>query len=339
MIRTRRSFMGTVAVALASPSFAWAQGTERVARVVVVRTVGQSRMDRRDPPARARMREWHVKMFAEKGFVEGRNLALDIVDLDLPDAEAERLAREIVAKRPDAILVGDDRIPLFKSLTTEVPLVFYQYGGDPVLSGIVPSYARPGGNVTGTALAPPGAENKGWEILKELRPSAKRLGVVWNAEELGEPWAPGERKRQSAAAARMGLECIEIVLPAGSQFPAVERAIRAAKVDLLDATSDTEEPWVPGLMRFVERTRLPTLWTHMGRVREGGLLSANPDTSQAYNDAIDIVVSILHGAKPATIPVRAPTRFVTAINMRTARAMGLQVPPSVLVRVTRVIDN
>jgi putative ABC transport system substrate-binding protein len=338
MIRTRRSLLGAIAATIAGPSIAWAQQTERVARVVIVRTIGQSRMDRRDPPARARVRDWHVSLFAEKGFVEGRNLSLDIVDLDLPEAEAERLAREIVAKLPDVILVGDDRISLFRKLTTELPLVFYQYSGDAVQDGIVRSYARPGGNVTGTALVQ-GFENKGWEILKELRPAAKRLGVIWQADDFAEPWAPAERKRQAREAAKLALECIELPFHAGVRFPVLERAIRAARIDLLDASSDTEEPWAVELMRFVERNRLPTLWTHVGRVREGGLLSANLSTGQAYSDAIEIAVSILHGAKPATIPVRTPTRFVTAINMRTARAMGLQVPPAVLVRATTVIDN
>src|SRR5262249_27508283 len=102
---------------------------------------------------------------------------------------------------------------------------------------------------------------------------------------------------------------------------------------------DPNGGWGPGLMRLVERSRLPTLWIHAGRVREGGLLSANGSTNESQVGAYVIAARILRGAKPGEIPVQTPTRYVIAVNLRTARAMGLTVPASVLVRATTVGDK
>jgi putative ABC transport system substrate-binding protein len=129
------------------------------------------------------------------------------------------------------------------------------------------------------------------------------------------------------------------VFPRTTAFAPVERVIRAAGIDMLDAGNDNEEPWFPDLMKFVARTRVPTLYGHVGRVRQGGLLSANASTGQAMVEAFAIAGKILRGAKPGDIPVSVPTRFVIAINKRTAREMGLVVPSSVLLRASTVIDQ
>jgi putative ABC transport system substrate-binding protein len=286
--------------------------------------------------------DWANKRFAEEGFVPGRDLRVEYVDLRLEDPDMSALegrARAMLASRPDVVIVGEDGIELLQRLTRTVPLVFYQFSADPVAFGLVESYGRPGGNITGTTYAAPGGEMKGWELLKELSPTARRIGTLWREWELGERWVPMVRSHEKAAARRLGLERVEIVFPRATTFAPIERVIRAAHVDVLDAGNDNEEPWFPELMKYVARTKLPALYGHVGRVRQGGLVSANASTGQAMVEAFAIAGKILRGAKPGEIPVSVPTRYVLAINLRTARAMGLAVPSSVLLRATTVIDQ
>ena len=184
----------------------------------------------------------------------------------------------------------------------------------------------------------PGADDKGWEVLRELSPKGKRIGVMWRDDQIPTPDYAIERARLKGSASRLGFEYVDIVFPKSAKFAPLERKLRDSRIDVL-VIGETDDPWVPDLMRFVQRARIPALWPHAGRVRDGGLCSANPSTGQAMTDAIAMVALILRGAAPATMPLRVPTRFVTAINLRTARAMGLEVPPALLVRATVVVDK
>jgi len=166
------------------------------------------------------------------------------------------------------------------------------------------------------------------------RPASRIMRVAIN--HLG-PWTPEVNDVQLAAATRLGLELVRIDLPANSAYPAIERAIRKAKIDLLCSTGG--EQWAPDLMRFLERARIPADWTSPEYVRQGGLLSSLPSWDGQYRIAVTIVARVLRGENPATIPVHAPTSFTTAINLRTARAMGLTVPPSILLRADVVFDE
>jgi putative ABC transport system substrate-binding protein len=286
------------------------------------------------------LRQGTAKLFAEQGFIERRNLALEYVDFDPSDmAEVERRARAVIARRPDVILVAGDNIGLFARLTKDIPIVFYYMGFDPLRAGYVQSYSRPGGNVTGIMFYPPGHELKGWELLKEMVPNARRIGVLEYQDDPGGPWTPDVRSMQLAAASRLGLELVRIAVPADSVFAVIERAIRDARIDLLAGNFDEDAPWTPDLMRFLERSRIPAAWSGPGIVRRGGLLSAGPSWAGQYTTAVTIVARVLRGASPATIPVHAPTSFTTAINLRTARAMGLTVPASILLRADVVVDE
>ncbi len=279
-------------------------------------------------------------MFAEEGWVDGRNFALEYVELGTLDpTEVERRARAVIAGRPDAILVAGDNIGRFARLTKQIPIVFYLMGFDPLRAGYVESYSRPGGNVTGIMFYPPGHELKSWELLKELAPKARRIGVMEEEDYPREDWYPERRDTELATASRLGLELVRIVVPTNSAYPAIERAIRKAKIDLLGSVHNDGAPWIPDLMRFLERSRIPAVWASPTSVREGGLLSSQPSARGQFRTAVKIVAMILRGANPATIPVHSPTSFTTAINLRTARAMGLTVPPSILMRADVVVDE
>jgi putative ABC transport system substrate-binding protein len=333
----RRALAGIAAALLA----AHARGAGKPKRVVFVPTAGAAREHQRLEGARERMVEWAEKVFSENGLVPGRDLAVEYVDLQLADLDLpaiEARAKALLARGPDLVLVGEDGIEVLARLTRIIPLVFYQFSGDPIVFGLVRSFNHPGGNVTGSTLAPPGAEIKGWELLRDLAPKARRLGVLWRKEDLGDPWAALELERQRAGAERLGFEWVQVVFARTPTLGPIERAIRAARVEALDANAELEDPWVKDLMRFVERSKLPTLWANQGRVRDGGLAAVHGSYGESMNEAIAIASRILRGAKPADIPVASPRRFVTAINQRTARAMGLEVPPAVRVRATIVVE-
>ncbi len=334
MDEVRRRVIGCSAAVLLGPALARAQPASRIMRVAFV---PNGSMSSRTAAQQLELRQVNAKLFAEQGFVEGRNLALEYVDLDHSDpTEAERRARAVIAGRPDAILVAGDNIGLFARLTKEIPVVFYYVGFDPLRAGYVESYSRPGGNVTGIMFYPPGHVLKSWELLKELAPKARRIGVIWFEDNLTGPWAPEMHDVALATASRLGLELVRIVVPTNSAYPAIERAIRKAKIDLLGNLGDGA---TPDLMRFLERARIPASWNGPGLVRQGGLLSSQPKGIGQRTIAVTIVGQVLRGANPATIPVHWPTSFTTAINLRTARAMGLTVPPSILLRADMVFDE
>jgi putative ABC transport system substrate-binding protein len=312
----------------------------RPKRIVYVPTAGFARMARRDRGMGERLLKWMGEEFAAMGLVPGRDVALEYVDLELTDLDRngiERRAKAMLSSKPDLVLVGEDGIEPLMRLTREIPLVFYEFSGDPVAMGLVKSFNRPGGNVTGTTLTAPDAIAKGWQMLRDLAPKAKRLGVMWRKEDLDDPWAIMDQGRQKTLATQLGFECVPVIYSQTRVLDPIERAIRAAHVDALDASAELEDPWKKDLMRFVERQRLPTIWPTYTHVREGGLLAVHGSFGESKRDALDMVARIVRGAKPGDIPVAFPTKIITAINMKTAQAMGLAVPESVLLRATMVV--
>lgn len=323
--------IGSGVIALLGPALGRAQPAPRVMRVAHITAAGMN----------LNWRERTTRWFAEEGFVEGRDLALEHVDLDSPSAgETERRARAVIAGRPDVILVAGNRIDLFVHLTSEIPIVFHSYGLDPVRRGFVESLRRPGRNVTGTTLWDESVMIKFWELLKELQPRAKRLGDLWDEDDLAalSPFMAEIRELRSTAASKLGLDKVEIVVPTKGGFPPVERAIRAAKIDVLHVATE-DVAWFPELRRFLERSRIPAMWQNVGLVRAGGLVSTHPSLEESVRVAVRIASQILRGANPAGIPVHFPTRFLTGINLRTARAMGLAIPSAVLLRADVVVDE
>jgi putative ABC transport system substrate-binding protein len=334
----RRRILAALAAAPLVPLLARAQARPKL--VVYIPTAGFARFCQREEGARERTIKWMGEELAARGVIPGRDLVLEWVDLELTDLDAkslEKRAQALLARSPDLILVGEDGIEGLMRLTKTVPLVFYEFSGDPVVFGLVKSYNHPGGNVTGSTLAAPGAEVKGWELLRALAPKAKRLGVLTRKEELDEPWSIADRDRMKTVATQLGFEFVQIPYPRSPTLAPIERAIRAAKVDVLDASAELEDPWVKDLMAFVQRSRLPTIWANQSRVRAGGLLAVHGSYGEAKVEALAIAARILRGAKPAEIPVAFPKRIITAINLRTAEAMGLPVPPSVVVSANVVV--
>ena len=330
--------------ALAGPMLprpARAQPAPRVMRVAFEDVIS----NRSDVPAELGVPGFDVAgWFAAEGFVEGRNLALEYMGLQKLVRQGSNWGqklREVVASRPDVILVigaGGPYLQTLKRLTSEVPIVFYILTTDPVRMGLVESLRRPGGNLTGTAWPPFEAITiKSWELLKELRPAARRIGALLGRDDVGGVWMAELRAAQIAAAARLGLERVEIVVRTTEGFAPVERAIRSAQIDLLDPENGTDWPWRADLLGFLARSGIPAVWDEVW-VKDGGLLSLNASFEELSREAVRIVAKILRGEKPATIPVYVATRFKITVNLRTARAMKLTIPPSILLRADVVVE-
>ncbi len=323
----RRTLLALGAIALCRPATVLAQNPARIARVVFA----QNNSER----ARKRFRA----LFAEYGWVEGRNIALSFVDIvGAPKAEAEARAREVVASRPDAILiVGSTEIGIFKRLTKDIPIVFYNLGFDPARLGLVESLRRPGGNITGTALHFERLWAKAWEMLKEIHPAMKRGGVLGEPIDLDDEVERGmdsiHRDAWRAAASRLGIEIREIVVPEKATLAMAEEAIRKSKSDALVIWM---EP--PGLIAFLEKARIPACGLRFAFAQNGGLLAVSFDWEEGDKQAVAIVARILRGESPATIPVYQHNDYGFAVNLRTARAMGITIPAAIRIQATEVIE-
>ena len=279
--------------------------------------------------------------YGEHGFVDGRDV--DIEAAALPGATAAEMephALELLRSRPNVVLLpGWDAIFLFRRLTREVPLVFVNFGGDPVGMGLVQSLRRPGGNMTGSAQNLMSMTPKLFELLRELRPGGRRGGVLVKESSLrGRHMEQGQREIERAGSL-LGLDIAAIVVPDEPSLAAVREALERARPDYLFVTDDLhDKPVLPELLAYLERTRLPTVYISRDLVRQGGLVSFTPDVAQGRKRAVEIATRILRGENPAAIPVYQTDRYHVTLNRRTARAMGLQVSPALLTRADEVVE-
>ena len=283
-------------------------------------------------------------LFAEHGWKDGANFLLEFVNLfqGSPD-EREKRARELIASRPAALVgPGDAGAPLLTRLTAEIPIVFYNYGASPVREGIVDSLRRPGRNVTGTTQALTEFVPKMWELVKEFRPDARRGGDLYGFVEGGDDrYRPQVLEQHAAAARALALSIVEIPVPRRASLEEACAAVDRARVEVIQVDDSIYgAPWMADLLKFLVRRAIPNVHPFPGPVRNsGGLLSLTPDFSEGERQGIAIVDRILRGERPATIPVYEVTRSRIVVNARTARAMGLKVPASILARANEVIDK
>jgi len=338
LARARFSVVALALTTLALPSLAL-DSPAALKRLVIVKC-GDGKF-----PDDVRKR-W-IQVFREEGLVDGRDAVLQFEERigGSPHGngpwtlDSEQRAREIIATRPAGIMACGSKIHLFKSLTQEVPLIFYGIGWDPVEWGLVQSYSRPGGNLTGAAFPEMQADGtyavdeKLLDLLRELRPLAKRVGRPYGEDELrdGDPSVTSEIAAWKKTMSKRGLEYVQIALPKDPGPAVVIDAIRRAKIDLLLFY----RPMSPEVRDFLVGEHIPFSG---GDIYHGGLVYFYASFDENLLNAAKIAVKVVRGADPATIPVRFPTRYYTRINLNTAREMGLIVPPSVLMQADEVID-
>jgi putative tryptophan/tyrosine transport system substrate-binding protein len=269
------------------------------------------------------------------GWIQGKNVVVErryannILDR-LPD-----LATELVRLHVDVIIATGTLAPLAaKQATSTIPIVMTA-AGDPLGTGLIASLARPGGNVTGLSLMAPDLGGKRLELLKEIFPGLSQAGVVWNA---ANPYSAVLFKQTETAAQTIGIRLHSIEVRAPDDF---NRAFEAAKPDL-GALIIVEDPLTVNYRKriadFAAANGLPAIYGLREFVGAGGLMSYGASLPDLYRRAARYVDRILKGAKPADLPVEQPTKFDLVINLKIAKALGLEVPPTLLARADEVIE-
>jgi putative ABC transport system substrate-binding protein len=326
----RRSFITLLGGAAAWPLAARAQQGERMRRIGVLSILAAD-----DPGGRAYLGAFQQEL-QQLGWIEGRNMRLD----HRPAAgDAERVrqyAADLAALAPDVILATSGTVlPALLQATRSVPIVFVQVI-DPVGAGFVDSLARPGGNVTGFLTFEFGISGKWLELLKQLAPRVIRAAVLRDPDI---PAGMGQFGALQSAAPSFGVA----LTPVGVRDPReIERAVTAfagsPNGGLIVTGSQLAAVHRDLIVRLAARHRLPAVYSDPYFVSGGGLLSYGPDRIAFYRHAAGYVDRILKGEKPADLPVQAPTRYELVLNLKTAKALGLTVPDTVLARADEVIE-
>src|SRR2546425_52155 len=326
----RRDFLIAAGALLAAPLAAEAQQAAKAARL------GYLAADRAANP---HLQEAFRQGLRELGYVEGRNLVIEYRDAEGKLERFPALAAELVALKVDVIVASGTLAALAaKQATRTVPIVFSP-AADPVASGLVTSVARPGGNVTGLSLLYSELVGKWLELLKQAIPGVSRVAVLWQPGAFGERTEKDMLKGVEVAARALGVR-LQFVETRGPEdfdraFSEMTRA-RAGALTVLPSNMFVSER--RRLVDLAAKNRLPAVYPWREIVDTGGLMSYGPNLADSYRRAATYVDRILKGAKPADLPVEQATKFELVINLKTAKALGLTIPQSVLGRADYVIQ-
>jgi putative ABC transport system substrate-binding protein len=329
----RRAFITLIGgAAVAWPLGVRAQPSEQMRRIGVLMGYAES-----DPEGQARVAAFREEL-RTLGRAEGRNIRMDTRWATPGDAQSrQRFAQELVALRPDLILShGTPSTATLLKQTRTIPIIFAGVS-DPVGSGFVASFPRPGGNVTGFITMEPTVSGKWLELLKEVAPRVARVALLFNptTATYAEYWLDPFK----AAAASFALEAIVAPVSDSSELESVLAAHAREPNGGLIAIPDTFlAAHRAEVTSLAARYRLPAVYAFRYFVDADGLMSYGSDQIDDYPRAATYADRILKGEKPADLPVQAPTKFELAINLKTAKTLGLTVPPTLLARADAVIE-
>jgi len=271
----------------------------------------------------------------ELGYVEGKNIAIEYRFADGKDDRLPELAAELVSLKVDIIVtIPATPASAAKNVTKTIPIVFVA-AGDPVGTGLVDSLARPGGNLTGLTILNPELSGKRLELLKETSPRITRVAFLFNPSGQTAQLILAETEK-AAKGLGLRIQSLEVRSP-GDFDGAFAAAIREGAHALIPAASPIINTHRARVIEFASKNRLPTIFGNPEGAEAGGLMSYAPDFAEQFRRAAVFVDKILKGAKPADLPVEQPTKFEFVINLKTAKEIGLTIPPSVLARANKVI--
>ena len=327
-MRRREFITSLVSTVTAWPFAGLAQVASKVYRIGILST---------DKPLPEPIFDAIVRALASHGYMPDRNVALELRASGDHWEQLPQLANDLVASNVDVILTFSCPAAVAtKNATTTIPIVVTESGGDPVATGLVKSLSRPSGNVTGVSdmaieLAP-----KRLEVLKAIVPTLRSVAMLWNVNDLGMTL----RYQAAADAARtIGAR----VQPLGVREPEdFDEAFASMVRDPPDAILMVSDALTRlnrrRVYEFAAEHRLPTTYERAAYVREGGLSALGPDLDEIYDRAAYLIDRLLKGAKPADLPFEQPTRFHLSVNLKTAKALGITVPASVIARADEVIE-
>ena len=330
-MRRRGALAAVLVLGAAGPLRTQAQQTARTWRVGLLLAGTET--------AVARQRAAIVERLATHGFAEGRNLRVDVRIGTFDRRMAANLAREVVASQPDAILVDTSPFALrVREATSTIPIVFTGVG-DPVGTGLVKSFARPGGNATGVHFSQLEVGAKRIELVRELLPRGRRVMVARDIAGASFDTLPHLRQ----VATRLGFELTEVSVNWSQGFQA--SALWSSAYERPDAIV-SEEPWkiygveyiADQIIRFATEQRIPSLFWEAELAERGATIAYGVDPARELGRATDQLVRVLKGAKPAELSVDQSTRYELVVNRKAAQAVGVSIPATILTRADRIID-
>jgi putative tryptophan/tyrosine transport system substrate-binding protein len=275
-----------------------------------------------------------VQRLRELGWIEGRNVAIEYRWAEGRSEHYADFAAEFVQLKVDVIVAPGGAVRAVKQATSVIPIVF-PVATDPVGSGFVESLARPGGNATGSSLQGSDLAGKRIELLREVLPNLHRLGIMANANYSA---AVLEMRKAQAAANKFNIESIIFEIRQADDIAPAFETLKGAADALYVAADPLTSTNSIRINALALGARLPTLQGYRENLEAGGLMSYGPNFTNLWRHSADFVDKILRGTKPADIPVEQPTKFELAINLKTAKAIGLKIPESFLVLADEVIE-
>ena len=276
-----------------------------------------------------------VRVLGERGYTLGQNLAFEPHGAMGQLNKLPGLLQEIKANKADAIVVVGFPVAL-AAKATGIPTVVAFGAGDPVATGLVDGLARPGGNITGISDVATTLSTKRLSLLKQLSPNMRRVAMLWNKDDLG----MSMRYEASASTAKsIGVVVQPLGVRAPDDFDEAFAAMKREPPDAILMVSDS----LTTLNRkrvfdFAAERKLPAIYEYDFLVRDGGLMSYGADLKESFERAGDLVARIFKGARPADLPFEQPTRYPFVINLKTAKAMGLEIPPMLVALADEVIE-
>ena len=326
----RRDFLGVLGGAAAWPVAARAQQPEQMRRIGVLMNTTAD-----DPQGQARIAAFQQGL-QQLGWVEGRNLRIEY-RWGAGDANLyRRYASELVAFAPDVLLAAGGTVAgALQQVTRTVPIVFGETS-DPVSRGLVASMAQPGGNTTGFVLYEFSMSGKWLELLKQIAPNVSRVAVVRDPVQFS---GVGEMAAIQTAAPSFNVEVSPVDARDAKEIErTITTFVRSSNGGLIVTLSGSAVGNRKSIISLATRHRLPTVYADRLFVTDGGLISYGPDIFDQYRKAAGYVDRIIKGEKPADLPVQQATKYDLVINLKTAKALGLTIPPSVLARADEVIE-
>ena len=318
--------------ALGGAAVAWplAARAQQPRKLQTIGFMGQS--------TRSAASEWvapFVQRLHELGWIEGRTVAIEYRWAEGREERIAQIAAELVRLKVDIIVTsGTPEVLAVKQATSVIPIVFAT-AGDPVATHLVDSLARPGGNVTGLSVQSDELAGKRIELLREVVPGLRRLAIMGNVDN---PFAALEMGEVQAAAGNVGLEVVTLEIRRTQDIVPAFETLKGRSEALylcIDAVANTNR--IP-INILAVGARLPTMHGPRDYVEAGGLMSFGANYPDQFRRSADYVDKILRGAKPADLPVQQPTKFDLIVNLITAKALGLRIPPTLLARADEVIE-
>jgi putative tryptophan/tyrosine transport system substrate-binding protein len=277
-----------------------------------------------------------IEALSKLGWTEDRNVHIDYRKSNADPASLRSAAVELLALRPDVIFAPGLSMVVARTQTQTVPIVFTQTTA-PVERGFVASLARPGGNITGFTNFEPSIGGKWLGLLKEVAPKLARSATMFNSE--GAPHAPFLQRSIEEASQALGITTIAAPVRTDAD---VDNVVASLAQDGDGALIVIPDPFTiahrQAIIRAAATDRVPTMYSYRAFVDDGGLMGYSADIPEQYRGAANYVDRILKGAKPADLPVQAPTKYELVINLKTARAISLDIPPMLLARADEVIE-